>query len=111
MTTPRFSLRSFVGFHLQSVSTKVAFCDPYGRCAAVCPGGVETHFAIGDGRSVGSAAMQGNRKFMWHKLLLTIDSPGFSTAEDVAEAVVLAAIPRPRSRIVNVIMRPVSEMQ
>jgi len=64
------------------------------KCAAVCPGGVETHFALGDGRSAGSEAMQ-----------------GFSTAEDVAEAVVLAAIPRPRSRIVNVIMRPVAEMQ
>ena len=37
----------------------VAACDLIGRCAAVCPGGVETHFAIGDGRSAGSAAMQG----------------------------------------------------
>ena len=44
-------------------------------------------------------------------LRLTLYQPGFSTAEDVAEAVVLAAIPRPRSRIVNVIMRPVAEMQ
>ncbi len=33
--------------------------DRQDRCAAVCPGGVETHFAIGDGRSAGSAAMQG----------------------------------------------------
>jgi 3-oxoacyl-[acyl-carrier protein] reductase len=34
----------------------------------------------------------------------------FSTAEDVAEAVVLAAIPRERTRIVNIIMRPMNEM-
>ena len=58
----------------------------------VCPGGVETHFAIGDGRTSDGANMK-----------------GFSTAEDVAEAVVLAVIPRPRSRIVNIIMRPIGE--
>jgi meso-butanediol dehydrogenase / (S,S)-butanediol dehydrogenase / diacetyl reductase len=34
---------------------------------------------------------------------------GFSTAEDVAEAVVMAALPRERSRIVNIIMRPMNE--
>lgn len=55
--------------------------------------------------------MQGNFGLMYHKMLLTLDLSGFSTAEDVAEAVLLAAIPRPRSRIVNVIMRPVAEMQ
>jgi 3-oxoacyl-[acyl-carrier protein] reductase len=64
------------------------------RVAAVCPGGVETHFALGDGRTAGSDHLK-----------------GFSTAEDVAEAVVLAAIPRPRSRVVNVILRPMNEAQ
>jgi NAD(P)-dependent dehydrogenase (short-subunit alcohol dehydrogenase family) len=63
------------------------------KVSLVCPGGVETHFAIGDGRTYDGANMK-----------------GFSTAEDVAEAVVLAAIPRARSRIVNVIMRPMNEM-
>lgn len=62
------------------------------KVSAVCPGGVETFFAIGDGRTVGSDHMK-----------------GFSTAEDVAEAVVMAALPRERSRIVNIIMRPMNE--
>jgi 3-oxoacyl-[acyl-carrier protein] reductase len=63
------------------------------KVTAVCPGGVETHFALGDGRTSGGENMK-----------------GFSTAEDVAEAVVLAAIPRERTRIVNIIMRPMNEM-
>ncbi|WP_437278524.1 SDR family oxidoreductase [Sorangium sp. So ce375] len=62
------------------------------KVSAVCPGGVETHFALGDGRTAGSERMQ-----------------GFSTAEDVAEAVVLAALPRDRSRIVQIVMRPMNE--
>ncbi|MEM9691961.1 MAG: SDR family oxidoreductase [Myxococcota bacterium] len=62
------------------------------KVSAICPGGVETHFALGDGRTAGSDKLQ-----------------GFSTAEDVAEAVVLAALPRERSRIVNIIMRPMNE--
>ncbi len=77
----------------------------------MCPGGVETHFALGDGRSAGSEAMQGDYVLLCYQQQVTMQSSGFSTAEDVAEAVVLAAIPRPRSRIVNVIMRPVAEMQ
>lgn len=63
------------------------------KVSLVCPGGVETHFALGDGRTAGSAHMK-----------------GFSTAEDVAEAVVLAVLPRERSRVVNVILRPMNEM-
>jgi NAD(P)-dependent dehydrogenase (short-subunit alcohol dehydrogenase family) len=63
------------------------------KVSLVCPGGVETHFAIGDGRTVGGANMG-----------------GFSTAEDVAEAVLLAVLPRERTRIVNVILRPMNEM-
>jgi 3-oxoacyl-[acyl-carrier protein] reductase len=62
------------------------------KVSAVCPGGVETHFALGDGRTAGSDRMQ-----------------GFSTPEDVAEAVVLAALPRDRSRIVQIVMRPMNE--
>lgn len=63
------------------------------KVSLVCPGGVETHFAIGDGRAYDGANMK-----------------GFSTAEDVAEGVLLAVLPRERSRIVNVIMRPMNEM-
>jgi 3-oxoacyl-[acyl-carrier protein] reductase len=62
------------------------------KVSLVCPGGVETHFALGDGRTPDGANMK-----------------GFSTAEDVAEAVVLAVIPRDRSRVVNVILRPMNE--
>jgi meso-butanediol dehydrogenase / (S,S)-butanediol dehydrogenase / diacetyl reductase len=62
------------------------------KVAAVCPGGVETFFALGDGRTAGSDHMK-----------------GFSTADDVAEAIVMAALPRERSRIVNIIMRPMNE--
>jgi meso-butanediol dehydrogenase / (S,S)-butanediol dehydrogenase / diacetyl reductase len=63
------------------------------KVSLVCPGGVETHFAIGDGRTYDGANMK-----------------GFSAAEDVAEAVVLAVLPPPRSRVVNVIQRPMKEM-
>ena len=63
------------------------------KVSLVCPGGVETHFALGDGRTEGSASMK-----------------GFSTAEDVAEAVLLAVLPRARTRVVNVILRPMGEM-
>jgi NAD(P)-dependent dehydrogenase (short-subunit alcohol dehydrogenase family) len=62
------------------------------KVSLVCPGGVETHFAIGDGRTYDGANMK-----------------GFSAPEDVAEAVVLAVIPRGRSRVVNVILRPMNE--
>ncbi|MDB4943820.1 MAG: oxidoreductase, short-chain dehydrogenase/reductase family [Labilithrix sp.] len=62
------------------------------KVSLVCPGGVETSFALGDGRTPDGANMK-----------------GFSTAEDVAEAVVLAVLPRERSRIVNIIMRPMNE--
>ena len=63
------------------------------KVSLVCPGGVETHFAIGDGRTYDGANMK-----------------GFSAAEDVADAVVLAVLPRERSRVVNVILRPMNEM-
>ncbi len=68
------------------------FYDRNIKVSLVCPGGVETHFALGDGRTPDGANMK-----------------GFSTAEDVAEAVVLAVLPRERSRIVNIIMRPMNE--
>jgi meso-butanediol dehydrogenase / (S,S)-butanediol dehydrogenase / diacetyl reductase len=63
------------------------------KVSLVCPGGVETHFAIGDGRTYDGPNMK-----------------GFSTAEDVADAVLLAVLPRDRTRVVNVILRPMNEM-
>jgi NAD(P)-dependent dehydrogenase (short-subunit alcohol dehydrogenase family) len=63
------------------------------KVSLVCPGGVETNFAIGDGRTYDGPNMK-----------------GFSTAEDVAEAVLLAVLPRSRTRVVNVILRPMNEM-
>ena len=63
------------------------------KVSLVCPGGVQTHFALGDGRTAGSPNLD-----------------GFSTAEDVAEAVLLAVLPRERTRVVNVILRPMNEM-
>ena len=62
------------------------------KVSLVCPGGVETSFAIGDGRSVDGANMK-----------------SFSTAEDVAEGVLIAVLPRERTRVVNVILRPMNE--
>jgi len=62
------------------------------KVSLVCPGGVETHFAIGDGRTPQGENMR-----------------GFSTAEDIAEAVLLTVIPRNRTRVVNVILRPMNE--
>lgn len=63
------------------------------KVSLVCPGGVETHFAVGDGRTHGGPNMS-----------------GFSTAEDVADAILLAVTPRDRTRVVNVILRPMNEM-
>ena len=88
------------GIYCASKSAQVALSQSLDReffernikVSMVCPGGVETHFALGDGRTAGSDHMK-----------------GFSTAEDVAEAVVMAALPRERSRIVNIIMRPMNE--
>jgi NAD(P)-dependent dehydrogenase (short-subunit alcohol dehydrogenase family) len=88
------------GIYCMSKSAQVALSQSLDRefyqqgikVSLVCPGGVETHFAIGDGRTPDGANMK-----------------GFSTAEDVAEAVLMAVLPRERSRIVNIIMRPMNE--
>ena len=88
------------GIYCMSKSAQVALSESLDRefyqknikVSLVCPGGVETHFAIGDGRTPDGSNMK-----------------GFSTAEDVAEAVVMAVLPRERSRIVNIIMRQMNE--
>ncbi len=88
------------GIYCMSKSAQVALSQSLDRefyqknikVSLVCPGGVETHFALGDGRTPDGENMK-----------------GLSTAEDVAEAVLLSVLPRARSRIVNVIMRPMNE--
>jgi NAD(P)-dependent dehydrogenase (short-subunit alcohol dehydrogenase family) len=88
------------GIYCMSKSAQVALAQSLDRefykdnvkVSLVCPGGVETHFALGDGRTPDGPNMK-----------------GFSTAADVAEAVVLAVLPRDRTRVVNIILRPMNE--
>jgi len=62
------------------------------RCTNVCPGGVATDFALGDGRGRTSETLE-----------------GMMTGEDVAE-VVLFALTRPRGmRMLTSSFRPMSE--
>ena len=62
------------------------------RCTNVCPGGVATDFAMGQGRTPDMPALQ-----------------GMMTAENVAD-VVLFVLTRPRNhRILEVALRPVTE--
>ncbi len=62
------------------------------RCTSVCPGGVATDFALGDGRGRTSETLE-----------------GMMTGEDVAE-VVLFALTRPRGmRMLTSSFRPMSE--
>jgi 3-oxoacyl-[acyl-carrier protein] reductase len=62
------------------------------RCTSICPGGVATEFALGEGRGRTPQALE-----------------GMMTAEDVAE-VVLFALTRPRGhRLMTVSFRPMSE--
>lgn len=89
------------GIYCMSKSAQIALAQSLDRefyqknikVSLVCPGGVETHFAIGDGRTEGAPHIK-----------------GFSAAEDVAEAVLLAVLPRERTRVVNVMLRPMNEM-
>jgi meso-butanediol dehydrogenase/(S,S)-butanediol dehydrogenase/diacetyl reductase len=89
------------GIYCMSKSAQVALAQSLDRefyeknikVSLICPGGVETDFAIGDGRTKGGAHIK-----------------GFSTAEDVAEAVLLAVLPRERTRVVSVVLRPMNEM-
>jgi len=62
------------------------------RCTNVCPGGVATDFAMGQGRTPDMPALQ-----------------GMMSADDVAE-VVLFVLTRPRNqRVLEVALRPVTE--
>ena len=62
------------------------------RCTTICPGGVNTEFAIGTGREAGSPELD-----------------AMMSAEDVAE-VVLFALTRPRHmRLLTTTFRPMSE--
>ena len=62
------------------------------RATCICPGGVNTNFAIGTGRTAGDPALR-----------------GMLSADEVAD-VVLFAVTRPRRmRILTTSFRPVSE--
>jgi 3-oxoacyl-[acyl-carrier protein] reductase len=62
------------------------------RCSNICPGGVDTDFAIGTGRTAGMPELD-----------------GMMSADDVAE-VVMFALTRPRSmRLMTTTFRPMSE--
>jgi NAD(P)-dependent dehydrogenase (short-subunit alcohol dehydrogenase family) len=66
---------------------------PYGiKVSSVCPGGINTNFAIGTGRTSHDPALE---KFL--------------DAEDVVKAIVFILEQSPKSRIIEVIMRPISE--
>lgn len=62
------------------------------KVSIIAPGGVHTTFAFGTGRTPDMPQLQ-----------------GMLDAEDVAEAVVFAARQSPKSRILFVGMRPMSE--
>ncbi len=59
---------------------------------AICPGGVKTEFAIGHGRTVEGVA-----------------ASDMMEADEVAEAILLACVQRPGTRIHQLVMRPMSE--
>lgn len=66
---------------------------PHGvKVTTVAPGGVNTHFAFGTGRTPGDPKLQ-----------------EFLEPEDVAEAVLFALAQPPKSRIIEIVMRPMTE--
>lgn len=68
---------------------------PFGiKVTTICPGGIDTHFAIGTGRTSGDPVL---REFL--------------DAETVADAVVFAATQPEKSRIIEMVMRPMREPQ
>ncbi len=62
------------------------------RVSCICSGGVNTHFALGDGRTPGDPML---KRFM--------------APEDIAQAVRLAVMTGPNARILNVTMRSMIE--
>jgi 3-oxoacyl-[acyl-carrier protein] reductase len=62
------------------------------QVSAICPGGVKTEFAIGHGRTVEGVA-----------------ASDMMEADEVAEAIVLACLQKPGTRINQIMMRPLSE--
>lgn len=62
------------------------------KVSSVCPGGIDTHFAIGTGRT------ENDPKF-----------EQFLEAEDVVKAIVFILEQSPKSRIIELFIRPMSE--
>ncbi|WP_324716542.1 SDR family NAD(P)-dependent oxidoreductase [Carboxydochorda subterranea] len=66
---------------------------PHGvKVTTIAPGGVHTHFALGTGRTPGDPQLE-----------------EYLDPEDVAEAVYFAVAQPPKSRIIEVVMRPMRE--
>ena len=62
------------------------------KVTSICPGGIDTNFAIGTGR------VEGNP-----------EHDKFLSAEDVTEAVMFVLAQSPKSRIIELFLRPMSE--
>lgn len=62
------------------------------KVSSVCPGGINTNFAIGTGRSLNDPSLE-----------------EFLDAEDVVKAILFILEQSPKSRIIELFMRPISE--
>ncbi|GAB6007399.1 SDR family NAD(P)-dependent oxidoreductase [Geobacillus vulcani] len=62
------------------------------KVSSICPGGINTHFAIGTGRTPGDPRLE-----------------EFLDAKDVVEAILFVIKQPPKSRIIEILMRPMSE--
>ncbi|ETI67304.1 SDR family oxidoreductase [Neobacillus vireti] len=66
---------------------------PFGiKVSSICPGGINTNFAIGTGRTLNDPALE-----------------EFLDAEDVVKAILFILEQSPKSRIIELFMRPISE--
>lgn len=66
---------------------------PFGiKVSSICPGGINTNFAIGTGRTLNDPALE-----------------EFLDADDVVKAILFILEQSPKSRIIELFMRPISE--
>jgi short-subunit dehydrogenase len=62
------------------------------KVSSLCPGGINTNFAIGTGRTAGDPSLE-----------------NFLDAKDVVDAILFILNQSPKSRIIEIFMRPISE--
>jgi short-subunit dehydrogenase len=62
------------------------------KVSSLCPGGINTNFAIGTGRTAGDSSLE-----------------NFLDAKDVVDAILFILNQSPKSRIIEIFMRPISE--